>query len=369
MDRKLYSTLLVYTFTLLMCYLFFTVLAPFFSTIVWAGAIGMATYPFYNRLKKLCRNRTLIPACIMVLLVAFALIAPLAGLIFTLARETAVAYQYLENISSVSLETTITNILRHPVIAPWLDEIQTITESLDLDVVGVLLPTAKKWGASLLNFSSGLVKDFLGFLVKSVFMLIILFFIYLDGAHFMQRFWAVTGVTEKLKISVTETVERVLTAVVYGILLTCVVQGILGGLGFWVAGLPSPLLFGTLMAVCAPIPFIGTALIWLPGAIYLLISGKTFAGIMLIVWGLAVVSSIDNVIRPLFISGKSRLPILVVVLGVLGGLLAFGLTGVVAGPIILALFLVFFNEYHAHSTDSAKPIPLVDASDANHDFS
>jgi len=136
----------------------------------------------------------------------------------------------------------------------------------------------------------------------------------------------------------------VLGAVMYGIVLTCLVQGTLGGLGFWVAGLPSPILFGALMAICALIPIIGTALIWLPGALYLLMHGQTMYALLLIAWGVVVVSGIDNIIRPLFISGIAKLHILIIVLGVLGGILAFGITGVVAGPVILALVLVFFEE-------------------------
>lgn len=354
MDRKLYSTLLAYTVTLLMCYLLFTILAPFLATIVWAGSIGLISYPIYNKLLRRCGSRKTYAACIMIMLVTLALVIPLAGLIFTLARETAQAYQYLESVSSASFSAVMGNFLQHPLIAPWLDKIRLMTESLNLDPGGALLPTLKKGVASLLNYSTGIVKNFLGFMVKSVLMLIILFFVYRDGAHFMQRFWMVIGIGEKLRLAITETVTRVLGAVMYGILLTCLVQGILGGLGFWVAGLPSPLLFGVLMTICAPIPLVGTALIWLPGALYLLAQGKSISGVLLIVWSLAVVSSIDNIIRPLFISGKAKLPMLVVVLGVLGGLLAFGLTGVVAGPVIVTLFLVFFDVYRETPVDSAN---------------
>ncbi len=354
MDRKLYSTLLAYTFTLLMCYLLFTILAPFLATIVWAGSIGLISYPLYNRLLGRSGGRKTAAAGVMTILVALALVIPLAGLIFTLARESAQAYQYLESLSSGSLGTAMEGLLRHPSISPWLDRLRSLTESLNLDPVSTLLPALKRGAASLLNYSTGVMKNFLGFLIKSVLMLIILFFIYRDGAHFMQRFWLATGMGEKLRLTIAETVSRVLGAVMYGILLTCVVQGILGGLGFWVAGLPSPFLFGVLMTICAPIPLVGTALIWLPGAIYLLAQGNVISGVLLIVWGLAIVSSIDNVIRPLFISGRARLPMLVVILGVLGGLLAFGLTGVVAGPVIVALFLVFFEDYRARPAEPAE---------------
>jgi predicted PurR-regulated permease PerM len=351
MDRTLFTTLLAYTFTLLMCYLLFTILAPFLTTMVWASAIGIISCPLYEKLLVRCRNRDTLTALLMTTLVVLALVIPLVGLIFTLARETTQAYQYLESATSGSFGIAMESILRHPLIAPWLEKIRPLTGSLNLDSSGILLPAIKKGIGSLLNYSTGIVTNFFGFLIKLVLMLITLFFIYRDGRHFMQRFWLVVGIKEKLRATIAATTTRVLGAVMYGILLTCLVQGILGGLGFWVIGLPSPLLFGVLMTICAPIPLVGTALIWLPGALYLLAQGKTLHGVLLIVWGLAIVSSIDNVIRPLFISGKAKLPILVVVFGVLGGLLAFGLTGVVAGPVIVALFLVFFEDYREKPID------------------
>jgi predicted PurR-regulated permease PerM len=279
----------------------------------------------------------------MTSLVVLALVVPLVGLIFTLSREAALAYQYLDSTGSGASSGVLKNFLRHPSITPWLERILPLTSSLQLDLDAMLLPAAKKGIASILNYSTGIAKNFLAFLIKLLLMLIALFFIYRDGESFMRRFWLVVALGEELRAAIVATVARVLGAVMYGIILTCLVQGTLGGLGFWVAGLPSPFLFGLLMTVCAAIPLVGTALIWLPGALYLLMQGQTLAGVGLIAWGVLVVSSIDNIIRPLFISGKAKLPMLVIILGVLGGLVAFGITGVVAGPVILALFLVFFE--------------------------
>lgn len=345
MDRALLNTLLAYTFTLLMCYLLFTIMAPFLATMAWAGAIGAISYPLFERILGRFNGRENLAAMTMTALVVLALIIPLVGLIFTLARETTLAYQYLESMGSGPSANVLDNILRHPQIAPWVERIQPLTGSLDPKLDSVLMPAIKNGLASLLNYSTGIVKNFLRFLLKLGLMLITLFFIYRDGRHFLRRFWPVVGIGEKMQATIATTITRVLDAVMYGILLTCLVQGTLGGLGFWAAGLPSPLLFGILMTVCAPIPLVGTALVWLPGAIYLLTQGRLLAGVLLIVWGAVAVSSIDNVIRPLFISGRASLPIPVVVFGVLGGLLAFGLTGLVAGPVIVALFLVFFESY------------------------
>lgn len=350
MDRTLLNTLFAYTFTLLMCYLLFTVLAPFLATMLWAGTVGAISYPLYDRLLARCRGHENPAALAMTTLVVLALIIPLVGLIFTLARETALAYQYLESVTNGQAGSFMENILRHPQVAPLLERLKPLTGPINLELDSVLLPAAKRGLAALLNYSTGIVKNFLGFLIKLMLMLITLFFIYRDGRQFLRRFWAVVGIGDRMRATISSTIARVLDAVMYGFLLTCMVQGTLGGLGFWVAGLPSPFLFGILMTVCAPIPLIGTAMIWMPGAIYLLTQGRVLAGVLLMVWGALAVSGIDNIIRPLFISGRAKLPIPVVVFGVLGGLLAFGLTGVVAGPVIVALFLVFFESYGEGTT-------------------
>ena len=344
MDRSLFTTLLSYTFALLLMYLLYSILSPFLATLVWAGAIGVITRPLYEKLLNRCRGREITASALLTVAVVLAVILPLVGLIFTLSREAALAYQYLENVTSGGSVVSLGGILHHPALIPLLERIKPLTSSLNLDLDAMLLPAVKKGIAVMLDYSTGIVKNFFGFIFKLVLMVITLFFFYKDGARFLQRFWLVVAVREELRTTVVETVTRVLAAVMYGIVLTCLVQGTLGGLGFWAAGLPSPILFGSLMAICALIPLIGTALIWLPGALYLLMQGQTLHGLLLIAWGVVVVSSIDNIIRPLVISGKARIHILVIMLGVLGGILAFGITGVVAGPVILALVLVFFEE-------------------------
>lgn len=342
MDRTLFTTLLAYGFAMLLMYLLFTILSPFLATLTWALAIGVITYPLYERFLKRCNGRETTAAGLMTLAVVVALILPLIGLIFILSQEAALAYQYLGGTNGAHLPA-LEDILRHPSVAPWLEAVRPLTSSMNLELDAMLLPAVKKMLSGLLGYSSGIIKDFLGFLIKLILMVISLFFVYRDGMHFMGRFWLVVAIGEGLKSTITGTIARVLKAVMYGIGLTCLVQGTLGGLGFWGAGLPSPILFGALMAVCALVPLVGTALVWLPGALYLLVQGEILKGVLLIVWGVLVVSSIDNVIRPLFISGKAKLPILLIALGVLGGILAFGITGVVAGPVILALCTVFFE--------------------------
>lgn len=356
MDRTLFTTLIAYSATLLFVYLLFTILSPFLAMLVWAGAVGVITFPLYERLLARCKGREITAATLMTTAVVLALVVPLVGLIFILSQEIAQAYQYLEKTTSGAAGYAPAEILNHPALAPWLERIRSLTGSRDLELEPMILPAFKKGLAAMLNYSTGIAKDFFGFLFKLTLMLITLFFIYKDGSRTLQAFWQVVPIGEKLRETITETVSRVLGAVMFGVIMTCMVQGALGGLGFWVAGLPSPFLFGTLMAIFAPIPFVGTALVWLPGAAYLLVQGRIMPGILLIAWGALAVGSIDNILRPLFISGRARLPILVIVFGVLGGFLAFGLSGVVAGPVILALVLVFFDTCRGETADEGRSV-------------
>lgn len=349
MDRTLFKTMLAFSGAVLFLYLLYAILSPFLALMVWAGAIGSVTYPLYQRLLNRCQRREIICAALMTTAVTLALVLPMIGMMIALSHEVAVAYQYLERLTHSGDGMSLDQLLQHPLLAPLLERLRPLAAPLNLELDTLLLPALKQGLSVMLNYSTGVVKNLFGFVLKMVLLVITLFFIYKDGAYFMQRCWQLLEFSPQLQARIVDTVGRVLRAVMYGVILTCMVQGTLGGLAFWAVGLPSPLLFGTLMAFCAPIPFVGTALIWLPGATYLLTQGQTTTGIALILWGALVVSSIDNVLRPLFISTNAKLPILLIVFGVLGGFLAFGLSGVVAGPLVLAVVLVFLDAYRANS--------------------
>jgi predicted PurR-regulated permease PerM len=126
-------------------------------------------------------------------------------------------------------------------------------------------------------------------------------------------------------------------AVVFGTLATSILQGISVAIGFALAGLPSPIVFGVLSAVVSVLPVGGTAFVWGPGAAWLLATGHTGAGVFLLIWGTLIVGLADNLLRPLLISGRSEVPTLAVFIGVLGGLAAFGMVGMFLGPIVISL--------------------------------
>jgi predicted PurR-regulated permease PerM len=357
MDPKAFWALIAYTFALLFLYLLFRLLSPFGTSLVWAGVIGIATFPLYERVRDRFRGREGAASAAMTLLVLLVFVLPTVGLVVLLAGEAADTYRILEAATGSGRIPGFDAIRAHPFFAPWIARGESLLRSFNVDLGADLLPAAKQAVSTLLGFASGLLKNVFISLFHLVLMLVILFFIYRDGRRIQEEFWAVIPIPGEDKKALKENLSRVLTACVIGILGTCLVQGLLGGIGFWIGGLPSPVLFGSLMAIAALIPFVGTALFWIPGGVYLLLAGKTAKGIFLLAWGALVVGSADNVIRPLLIGGKADLPVSLMALGAIGGFAAFGLMGVVIGPVLLSLSLLLFTMYKARVIPGAKPRP------------
>ena len=358
MDAKVFWALVAYTFALLFLYLLYLLLAPFSVSLVWAAVIGTATFPIYEKVRGKFRGRDGAASAAMTLLVLLVFVLPTVGLVVLLAGEAADAYRFLESATAGGRITGFDALRSHPSVGPWIARGESLLGALDVDVGKDLLPAAKQAVSSLLGFAKGLIANVFISLFNLVMTLVVLFFIYRDGRRLQEEFWEVLPFPEADKRALKENLSRVLTAGVIGILGTCLVQGLLGGIGFRIAGLPSPVLFGSLMAFASLVPFVGTALFWLPGGIYLLLAGKVAKGIFLLAWGVLIVGGADNVIRPLLIGGKADLPFSLMALGAIGGFAAFGLMGVVIGPVILSLSLVLFRMYKARmgpAPETARP--------------
>lgn len=355
MDRRVFFALAVFAILLFHLWLVYSIVAPFLRAMGWAGVIGILTYPLYRRLRSRLGGREILAASVMTPAVVLTLVLPVVGLVVFLTQELTQLFAYLQALPEGEGLTLFDNLRQHPVLGPWLDRIHHLLARLGIDPEKNLLPAVDKATAFALSYSTEIVRNFFIFCIKLLMLVITLFFIYRDGERFEEQFWSVIPLDEEHKLRLAGTVKRVLNAVIFGILLTCMVQGVLGGIGFWFCGLPSPMLFGAMMAVAALVPVVGTALFWFPGAAYLILQGEVARGVVLLAWGALVVSSVDNVIRPFFISGKAHIPVLVVALGALGGLVSFGLLGVVLGPLVLSLFVALFDIYKAQIFPHTDP--------------
>ena len=191
--------------------------------------------------------------------------------------------------------------------------------------------------------------DFLGSLTELVLGLFIMFFVmfylFQGRRRSFDRFRELIPLAPNLKDKLIEEIKSVTWAVVYGQVMTALVQGTLGGVGFFIFGVPNPILWGFTMIILSFLPVVGTSIIWVPAGILLILSGETFRGIGLLLWGGILVMNVDNFLKPRLISGRSNIHPVTVLLGVLGGLKLFGFIGLVAGPLILALLIALIRFY------------------------
>lgn len=321
-------------------FLIYYTLRELVEPIAWAAILAYATWPLHAWLAQRLGDRPGWSAFAMVFALGSLLIAPLVGLTASLQGEIVDFFQQLP----VWLEGK-------PELPSWLagipflgGELQTVYDQFG-DIQGLLrdqiLPRLSGLYGNLLKVLEGA-----GFVAaKLFFTLFLMFFFYRDGRAFVSqlRRGLALGLGERTH-DYLATVEVTTRAVVYGIVLTAIAQGAIAGLGYWGAGLKAPVLLGLITACVAMIPF-GTPVVWVGASLWLLFHGEHWAGIGLFLWGTLVVSWVDNVIRPLVISRNTRIPFVVVMLGVLGGLTAFGFIGLFLGPVILAVGLAAWQEW------------------------
>jgi predicted PurR-regulated permease PerM len=318
----------------------YAVLAPFAAPFAWAAILAYVSWPAYRRLRNRVAGRGTLAAALMALAVAAVLVLPFACAGLMLQAELAEAYKRLSAwlAQKPGVPPAIANL---PVAGPWLaDQLRQWLAD----------PTALKTLAAqhrdeVLSLASSLAGGVGRNATKFGIALLSLFFLYRDGESLVAQVRTVAGrflggrARHYLESAGTTT-----RAVVLGLTLTALAQGALAGVGYWAAGLDSPISLAALTVLFAFIPF-GTPVVWVAAAAWLLITGETRAAIGLFLWGTLVVSWVDNLIRPLVLSTAARLHFLLMFFGVLGGLVVFGLIGLFLGPVVLAVLVGVWREW------------------------
>ena len=319
----------------------YLVLNWFIAPAVWAAILAYVTWPAYARLRSLMRGRATASALVMTLLLTTAFVLPLLWLIILMQREFVLAYQ----LASAYMADGPHRLPGFIVGLPWIGErLQDFLNHITTDPIALreqLTTWARQWQGQIGDLIGGVGRN----AVKLGFALLTVLFIYRDGESLLDQVQRVLrrflgGRVDSYVVAIGNTT----TAVLYGLVLTALAQGLLAGLGYWFAGVRAPVLFGAFTALIALMPF-GTPFVWGSLGAWLLFTGNTLEGIGLLLWGTLVVSSVDNLIRPLVISSATQIPFLLVMFGVIGGLAAFGLVGMLIGPVIVAVLLAVWREW------------------------
>jgi len=329
-------------------------LAPLWGALAWSICFAFLLTPLHRWLTGKLKGRASISAGMITLLVPVMLAGPLASLGVAFTSQVGDMVTRLQK-QSLGFDAGLLVQLEHyPVIgglAEWLRQnLTTTTEQLDGWMVSGIQMLLQSLAATGGNFVLGA----LGTLIHFFMMLFMLYFFLRDGRAMLDRTVRLVPMEAERRGKMLKLTGDTMRAVIYGEIMTAIAQGTLVGIGFAIAGLPSAIVFGVLAAALALVPVGGAALVWIPAVIYLAVTAQWGWAIFMLIWGTGVSIS-DNLMRPMLISSQSQAPVstLVVFVGVIGGISAFGTIGVIIGPVLLTVImtlLLFLDESLPHQS-------------------
>ncbi|HBG06480.1 MAG: AI-2E family transporter [Geobacteraceae bacterium GWC2_58_44] len=340
MDKKVYLSVLAALATAAAIGLFAVLAAPIAKPIAWALIIGIATIPHHARLHRRHPDRPGRSAGLMVLAITICFILPTAGLVITAATNAGEWYKQVEQLIATISRTGASTLSQIPLI----NTIISMMETYGIDLAGMSAKVASGGSTYILNAAGNVAKNLFDFLFTLAVALFVLFFIYRDGERVVDTFIERLAPNRQKAKRYASEIRSITTAVVVGTILTCCIQGVIAGLGYWVAGVPAPIFCGALTAIAALIPVVGTAIVWVPLVALIALNGAYLTAILLALWCLIFVGMSDNAIRPLAIGATSDIPVLAVVLGAICGVVMMGLLGLILGPLVFGILMSLWDD-------------------------
>lgn len=331
-----YSFLLVLALVTL---LFFVLLSPFFAPVFWACAISLLFYPVQLKLMERWGKRPNINALITLLLCIVVVVIPVLLILTSFVSQGASVYARIE--SGEINPNEYLNRFREALPAA-----QRLLDFLNLDTAA-LEEQAKTGALAASGFAArnvfSLGQSTFNFVLSLGLMLYMTFFLLRDGTQLINLIIRALPLGDAREKLLFKKIAEVTRATIKGNMVVAVVQGALGGFIFWMLDIPAPILWAVGMAVVSLIPAVGAGLIWLPFSIYLMVTGDMQKGLILLGYGIVVIGLSDNILRPILVGRDTKLPDWLVLLSTLGGLVLFGINGFVIGPLIAAVFIVFWQ--------------------------
>jgi predicted PurR-regulated permease PerM len=331
----------------LLGYLSYVVIRPFITPIAWAVVISILFYPAYIFLSRYIKMKS-VASGVTVLLVLIVIIGPLAYTTMLLIGELQKIGEHT-NDGGPDLVRSIFWKIRS---SPQASKLISIVGENNIPTPDELMASLRSLGKSLAENLTLRITNLLSAVVNFLFMTFTIFFLFRDGPGFLRKARDYMPFSEDQKTRLESQIKDMIASTVYGGVAVAGIQGFLGGLAFFVLGLSAPVLWGIAMAIMSFIPLIGTLAIWGPAAIYLIIQGDYLQGIGLILYGTFIVGLADNFLRPWLIGSRTKMPTIVIFFSVLGGIEAFGVIGLIMGPLIMAVFISVF-EIFRHVEDNA----------------
>lgn len=314
------------------------ILSGFFAPLVLGLLLMGLSFPLYEVLLKRLGGKENLAALTAVLIISLVIILPFLGLLSLLTKEAVDLLGTAPD--KFSLGEAIVRTL------------EPLAQKFNLDVRGAvraqLTPVLEKLGLVISREIGNLLSNAARLVLNFFVMFVSLFYLLRDGRRLGEFLMSFSPLANHEEMDLYHTFKEAGRAIFYSNFVSAIVQGILGGIGFALFGLGSPVLWGAVMAFLALIPLLGAYIIFIPAALYLFFTGKTAIAIGFLLYNILIVSSVDNLIKPKLISQKIKIHPLLILLAILGGLKIFGLMGIVYGPLIIAIFLTLLKVYLEH---------------------
>lgn len=331
----------------------FFVLKPFLSSLAWAVILVFCTWPAYRALTDRLRLGPNTAAVVMVTVEFLVIGLPLVFATPTNREDIDGIRNWIERVFTEGLPDLSGLFLSIPFVGSYLNDWWQALAGDTSRVVSLFRPYAGTIAQTALSVLLALLSGIAEMLIA----ILLAFFFYRDGEAIAKHAYALLEqVAGKRAAPLWELTANVTQGVVYGLLGTAVVQGFMTSIGLWISGVPQPVLLGVVAGVISILP-VGAPLVWLPAAIWLMASGSIGWGIFMLLYGALGISSVDNFIRPWLIARGADLPLLLTVLGALGGVFAFGILGLFLGPVLLAIGYSLIKEWATGRREEASTEP------------
>lgn len=327
-------------------YLCWLMLQPFVVVLLWGLVLTSAFEPLHARILARVKHpdASAILSCLTVLLVIG---LPVFLIGFAVVRELVPAF---ESLSAIAVDLIDPNSPVLGQVTTWLAERGVDINSVKRQALEQARGGLKDLTSASIGYVSGIIGGIFGLVLQTFFIFFTMYYLFRDGEKLRVALSEALPLRGRTTNRIFDRAREVVRASVYGIFVIAVLQGTLGGLAFWVIGLPSAVVWGLVMAFLSMIPFLGAFIVWVPAAIWLAASGHWGAAIGLSLWGSLVIGLIDNFLRPKLVGEKANLHELFIFFAVLGGLQVFGLIGLILGPVILAIALALFDAFRQPDT-------------------
>jgi predicted PurR-regulated permease PerM len=361
-QQQLFS-IVFFALLALLFYQIGVMLQPFVFPALLAGLLAHWAFPLHRRLSKLFNENETLSAATLTLGALGMVVVPLAVMGVLLVREAGAAEQTIRLwIVAGGLQRLPDQLATIPFIGEWLRNVAAEIDMQKFSMEQSVLAGAKGLSQFLVGQMGDLLKNVAILVTDFFIMLLVLFFLFKDGAKWFAALYELIPMDESHKQKIVTRLDLTIRAVVKGMLVTAIVQGVLAGLAYLALGVPFPVVLTALTIMLAPIPFGGTALVWGPVVLYLLWIGPVGKALIMLAWGIGVVSMVDQFLRPWLIGQDVQIPVLLLVLSVLGGLALYGILGLFVGPILVSLLMtavqIYREEYHkAANPTGGSPSP------------